>query len=145
MSNIDPYKAGLFKSNPYAKKSNISGQLVVVLDGKMENRGLQLISQISRCVQKHQIHELIITDEDNAQPGNEVNSISYLGFFEVEQGGVIVVGDEVFLENDLIGRVAGFDETHMPNHLNIVLKSTARLTGIELNANIGNKIVCKFV
>lgn len=141
MGHIDPYKAGLFTKNPYAKKSVIEGNLVVVLDGKMEKRGLQLINPISRCLTRYEIHELILTDEENAGPGSKVDKISYLGFFEVEKGSVLVAGDKVFLQDKFIGEIAGFDETHMPNHLNIVIKTDARLTGIELEAQIGDKLV----
>ena len=63
-----------------------------------------------------------------------VQRIAYLGFFAVEREGVIVVGDEVSLDGKKIGRLAGFDETHMPNHLNVVICSETRATGQELGA-----------
>ncbi|KJS85294.1 MAG: hypothetical protein JM58_08940 [Peptococcaceae bacterium BICA1-8] len=140
MATIDPYKAGMFKTNPYVVKRSIKGELVVVLDGYMENRGLKLISPISRCILKNEIHELLFTDEIDAGPGMNVDKISYLGFFEVEQGSVMVAGDEVYLNNKRIGHIAGFDETHMPNHLNIIMKRQDRLTGVELGCNVGDKI-----
>ena len=88
---IDPYKSGKFTSNPYAKKSDVGGLLAVVLDGKMQDRGLSLIVPISRCIKKDEVHELILTDEA-ARPGATVNNIAYLGFFTAEQSGVIVAG-----------------------------------------------------
>lgn len=142
MSVIDPYKAGLFKKNPYAKKQDIKGKLVVVLDGKIEGRNLQLITPISRALKKGEIHELIFTDEADAGPGKKVDNIAYLGFFEVEQGGVMVSGDALFLDSKIIGEIAGFDETHMPNHLNIVIKAKERQTGLELNSEVGMEIIC---
>lgn len=78
---VDPYKSGMFKSNPYAKKKPCLGKLVVILDGKIEERRLQLITPISRAVQRGEIHELIVTDEESAGPGREVNKIAYWGFF----------------------------------------------------------------
>ena len=45
----DPYKKGMFKSNLMLKET-FKGNLVVVLDGKYEERGLQLIPQPSRCL-----------------------------------------------------------------------------------------------
>ena len=141
MAKIDPYAGGKFKSNPYAKKSDVGGPLVVVLDGKMEDRGLSLIVPISRCIKKDEVHELIFTDEATARPGTSVNRIAYLGFFAAEQSGVIVEGDEVHLAGQLVGHLAGFDETHMPNHLNIVIKAIAeRITGLELGANPGDRV-----
>ena len=139
----DPYRAGLFKKNPYAEKLDIKGNLVVVLSEKLEGRNLQLMTPISRALNRHEIHELIITDEEQAAPAQRVNNIAYLGFFEVLQGSVLVVGDEVFLDNQLVGHIAGFDETHMPNHLNIIIKRKERLTGIDLGAKVGMEIVCK--
>jgi len=143
MKAIDPYQAGMFKTNPYVVKRSMKGELVVVLDGYIENRGLQLISPISRCILKNEIHELIFTDENDAGPGMRVDKISYLGFFEVEQGSVMVVGDEVYLNNGLIGHIVGFDETHLPNHLNIIIKRQDRVTGVELGCNIGDELQFK--
>ena len=125
----------MFTKNPYITKREIKGRLVVVLDGKFEERKLRLIAPISRCICTNEIHELIITDED-ARPGMQVNKIAYLGFVEIEQGSVMVVGDELLLGDRLIGTIAGFDETHMPNHLNIVIKATERRTGLELSAEV---------
>ncbi|XEQ94726.1 hypothetical protein SCACP_36250 [Sporomusa carbonis] len=139
----DPYASGKFHKNPYAKKTDVTGSLVVVLDGIMEDRGLSLIKPISRCVCKHEVHELILTDETGAKPGGEVNRIAYLGFCTIGEGGVIVSGDDFYVDGKLIGQLAGFDETHMPNHLNIVIKTDKLRTGIELEAALGNKIVFK--
>jgi len=143
LAGIDPYQAGLFKKNPYAKKQDVKGKLVVVLDGKLEGRNLKLITPISRALNKNEIHELIFTDEQEAGPGKKVDNIAYLGFFEVTEGSVMVSGDELYLDGKLVGRIAGFDETHMPNHLNIVIKADERKTGIELNAEVGMEIICK--
>ena len=136
----DPYQSGMFSSNPYYAKTSIVGELNVVLDGKLENRELSLIKQISRCVLKHEIHELIISDEDGIGPGSTVNKIAYLGFFEISQGGVLTTGDNVYCAGKLIGTLAGFDETHMPNHLNIVIKSDTRMSGTEQGVILGDEI-----
>lgn len=139
--NVDPYKAGMFKVNPYAKKSPCEGELVVVLDGKMEGRKLSLMSPISRALLAHEIHELIVTDEEEAGPGKEVNRIAYWGFFEVTRGSVIVVGDTVQIGDRVLGTIAGYDETHMPNHINIIVKAPERETGVELGLSLGEKII----
>ncbi|MBO8168021.1 MAG: hypothetical protein H0Z35_02405 [Thermoanaerobacteraceae bacterium] len=142
MSAIDPYQAGMFKSNPYAKKRDILGSLVVVLDGRLEERNLQLIAPISRAVLQGEIHELILTDEPEVGPKKKVNKIAYLGFFEVSQGGVMVVGDELSVAEKKVGTVAGFDETHMPNHLNIIIATDQRVSGLERGLELGMKICC---
>ncbi len=65
----EPYKAGLFQKNPYSKKQPVTSRLVVVLDSKLNNRELVLMPAISRAVKKHDVHELIFTDESSACPG----------------------------------------------------------------------------
>ncbi len=138
---VDPYKAGLFSRNPYAKKRPCRGELVVVLDGKMENRKLHLITPISRALCTGEIHELIVTDEEQAAPGQEVNRIAYWGFFEVTSGTVVVAGDEIRIGDHVLGTIAGFDETHMPNHLNIVIKAAERKSGVELGLVLEEKVI----
>lgn len=139
----DPYQSGMFKANPYYKKSEIRGRLVVVLDGRYEDRGLELITPPSRALLKHEIHELILTDELDAAPGKTVNRIAYLGFMEIKEGGVMVSDDELWINEQLIGRVAGFDTTHMPNHLNIVIKAETRLTGREAAFDLNHAVLIK--
>ena len=137
----DPYVSGMIKGNPYFAKSDVLGNLVVVLQGKYEDRGLELIKPVSRCVKKHEIHELIASDEESIVPGCKVDKIAYIGFVEISQGGVILSGDGVFRNEERIGTVAGYDETHMPNHLNIVIKCDKRISGAELGCRTGDAIV----
>lgn len=141
MAGKDPYKAGMFKKSPYASKVPIKATLSVILDEKLDQRGLELMSPPSRAVLRNEIHELIMTDEETAGPGQQVNRIAYLGFMEIQEGGVVVAGDTVKLGDKVIGEIAGFDPTHLPNHLNIVIRSTDRKTGIELNAHLGQELV----
>lgn len=138
MNISDPYRNKMFKSDPYFAKSVLTGKLVVVLDGQYPERGLSLIPQPSRAICRHQIHELIMTDQD-ARPGDTVNPIAYLGFVEFQQGGVMVAGDRVVVDGEDIGFVCGFDETHMPNHLNIVVKGE-RVSGRQRNLSLGQQI-----
>lgn len=138
----DPYAKG-FKFNPYLKKRDITGELVVVLQGTLDSRGLELIIPNSRALLQGEIHELILTDEMDAGPGKNVNRIGYIGFFEVSRGGVMVVGDEFYIEDRLLGIVAGFDETHLPNHLNLVIKAPQRNTGSELALEPGMQVTVR--
>lgn len=135
----DPYKTGMFKTNPYAKKKPLQGNLVVVLDGEYEERGLKLIAQPSRCLIADEVHEMILTDE-NSKPGDTVNRIAYLGFFAVKESTVIVVGDELKVGGKTIGHIAGFDETHMPNHYNIVINTDKRISGKDRNLDLGDEV-----
>ena len=133
----DPYASGKFAASPYAAKTDVTATLTVVLRGMMADRGLELIKPISRCVRRDDIHELILTDEPDAGPGCRVNRIAYLGFAAITAGGVLVSGDAVTLDGHRIGTLAGFDETHMPNHLNIVVKADRLSDGVERGAALG--------
>jgi hypothetical protein len=62
----------------------------------------------------------MITDEAT-DVETTVNRVALIAFFEVLEGGVILLDDQVTIGDRLVGTVAGFDETHMPNHQNICL------------------------
>jgi hypothetical protein len=138
---MDPYSGGLFSKNPYARHSAIKGRIVVVLDAHLTDRELHLIQPISRAVKRNDIHELIATREKGACPGAAVNEVWYIAFFEVTEGGVIVVGDEVLVGGRSIGCVVGFDDTHLPNHQNIILRTEANKTGLELEIGLGEPVL----
>jgi hypothetical protein len=137
--SIDPYKSGMLKKNPYASKREVTGQVVAILDFATGQRGLQLISQPSRAVRQGEVHELILTAEASAGPGQSVNAVAYLGFIEIETGGILLQGDQVMVNNRLVGFIAGFDETHTPNHQNIVIRSDTVITGVEAALAIGDQ------
>ncbi len=135
----DPYARGAFKSNPYFSKKDISSGLVVILQGYFPDRNLELINPISRALLSGEIHEIILTDED-AGPGDTVNNIAYLGFVEIAEAGVAVVGDLVLVDEEEVGRLAGFDVTHMPNHLNIVVKTDLLKSGADRGFRLGQTL-----
>lgn len=138
---IDPYASEIVKKDLYAKKTTVVGRVVAVLRGKLSNRNLSLISPWSRALRNGEIHELILTDEQDASPGRSVNKIAYLAFVEIISPGVVVFKDKVKLSNGkCIGSLAGFDETHMPNHQNIVIVTDQLVTGEEMNLNLNDLI-----
>ena len=143
--NLDPYASGMIKKSPYAQKKIIKGNIVAILDSIIKKRGLNLITPYSRAVKKGEIHELIATEEKEAGPGKIVNNVAYVCFFEVSEGGVIVRGDEVYIDKKFIGKIVGFDDTHMPNHQNIILYTPKKKTGIELKINLNEEISIKFI
>ena len=51
--------------------------------------------------------------------------------------GVLVRGDAAPIDGREVGTVAGFDECHFPNHLNIVLQAADVRTGIQLGTRPG--------
>jgi len=138
----DPYAAKKLDTKyPCADKSIVNGKLCVILDARAQNRGLELVQFPSRAVMKNEIHEIILTAEESAAPGAVVNDISYLGYFEVLESGVIWVGDKVLVGGRVIGTLAGYDMTHFPNHMNIIIKIEGGLyTGLEAGCKVGEPI-----
>jgi hypothetical protein len=139
----DPYVRKLVNRNTYYSKADIHGRVVVVLDGVLENRGLQLIPPISRGFSSGTIIELIGTDEKAAAPGASVDSIAYIGFIELLDGGVLLAGDKILCGDTVLGIIVGFDDTHMPNHQNTVMYMTTKQTGKDLGISVGDRIVIK--
>ncbi len=124
----------------YAANRPVKGGVVTVLDSTHEERGLKLISTYSRALKKNSIHELIATDEVEKKPGDTANRIAYLAFFEVSRGGCIIVGETLFVDGKAIGQIIGFDETHEPNHINIIIGVKKRRTGPQLKIGLGSTI-----
>jgi hypothetical protein len=140
--SVDPYIHHLLDSeNPCTAKPPLTGKICVVLHARAEARGLELCPYPSRALLKHEIHELILTAESEAKPGAKVNKIAYLGYFEVLESGVLWVGDRVDINSRPIGFLAGYDLTHFPNHMNIVIRVSEPLyTGAEANLDLGAEI-----
>jgi hypothetical protein len=139
----DPYTRKLVNKSFYHSKIDVRGKVIVVLDGRLENRNLRLINPISRTFPKGTIIELIGTDDPDAAPGSTVDAISYLGFVEISNGGVLLTGDEVMWKNEILGMIAGYDDTHMPNHQNTILRMHIRKSGRELGMQPGDEILIK--
>ena len=117
-----PYDFRKVTSSVYGEKRPVEGETVALLHIVFKDRGLKLIETKSRTVKHEEIHELMITDE-NAGPGEGADRVRAIGFFEITKSGLIVAGDNVWIEDRLIGQLAGFDVTHMPNHINVVVKA----------------------
>lgn len=142
--SVRPYETLAITENPYTAKRPVAGLLVAVLRFKSEQRALKLIAPYSRCVRQGEVHELAVTDEAMAAPGATVQRAAFLGFVEFEMGGVLLLGDKVRINGNPVGIVCGFDHTHAPNHLNIVLSGSALLTGADIGLQIGDQIVFEF-
>jgi hypothetical protein len=70
-----------------------------------------------------------VSTAEPARPGDSVESVGYLAWVAFERPGVLIVGDTVLVDGRELGEVCGFDETHAPNHYNIVIKTDELLTG----------------
>ena len=121
--SLKSYKTGSIPSASLLRKNDVASRLVAIYEVILEDRGYVLITPRTRAVLTNEIHELIITDEMEASPDKIVNHVAVLGFMEVKKGGIIAVGDTVSVKNETLGEIAGFDLTHMPNHLNIIVKA----------------------
>ncbi|MBL8698036.1 MAG: hypothetical protein JNK67_06675 [Alphaproteobacteria bacterium] len=132
------------RARPDYPRVDIPGALVGVMRLKVLDRGMSLITPWTRAVRRFDVHELIVTDAD-AGPGDTVARCAYLGFAEFAAGGVAMSGDELWIDGARIGTVAGFDETHMPNHQNIVIRGDALLTGLERGLRLHAPIVLRAV
>ncbi len=141
--NSDPYSRKLVDRSFYFSKVDIETRVIAVLDGRLDNRNLNLIVPISRTFSAGTVIELIITDEDSTRPGSNVQRISYLAFVELLNSGVLLIGDEVVWNNKVIGKIAGFDDTHMPNHQNTIIYSNKRITGKEMGIKLNDLIIIK--
>ena len=117
-----PYDPKLITPSVYGDRRPVVGEIVALLHITFEERGLQLIQSRSRAMTRHEIHELMVTDEEEAGPGGGADHVSPLAFFEITEGGLAVVGDEVSVGGAVLGTVAGYDMTHMPNHMNVLVK-----------------------
>jgi hypothetical protein len=132
-----PYDPNLITPSVYGDRRPVIGEIVALLHITFEERNLELIPSRSRGLRRNEIHELMITDEEEVSPGGGADRVSAIAFFEVIEGGLAVVGDKVSIEGRLLGRVAGYDMTHMPNHMNVLVKADSLDAG---SLEVGNKI-----
>lgn len=145
MTSIDPHRAPVLDTDyPYVSKRPVEARVVCVLDARSERRGMHLEHHPSRAVRSGEIHELALTDDPAAGPGAKVDRVAYVGFVEVVRGGVILVGDRVALGGRELGRVVGFDYTHFPNHMNILIRGPRWETGRELEIAVEEAVVFAF-
>jgi len=126
-------------SNP--DKRQVEGVVVKLLHHTQTNRGMTLAPYETRCVRSGEIHELATTDHFDATSGDRIDRIGFLGFIEITRAGVIEVGDEVTHQGGVLGHVLGFDESHFPNHYNILVSSRPILTADDANLKVEEQLV----
>ena len=124
----------------YTTKRHVQGELIYVFALRRDQRWMQLEEFVSRSLSRGEIHELILSSNPGLKPGARVRDVAYIGFFEVAVSGIVEYGDEVWAGDRLLGTVAGFDLTHYPNHLNIVVSADVAVTGAELGLDVGRPI-----
>jgi hypothetical protein len=146
---LDPHVVKVLDTDcPYRGKSPVVGHFNCLGDAHSKNRNLKVTVHPSRAVLKHEIHELIVTDEPDAGMGTVVNRVAYLAFCEIDEGGMILVGDKVEVDGQDIGTVAGFNLIHADNHINICIKGKGpgpARSGLEMGFKVGSKITFSFI
>lgn len=133
----DRYDFQRIKPSVYGDKRPVEAEVVAVLHVEFDDRGLIFMDTRSRTVELNEIHELMITDEETAVPGGGADKVRAIAFMEITKSGLIVVGDEVSIEDRRLGILAGYDNTHMPNHLNIAIKTNSLE---EPTIRVGDKV-----
>ncbi len=105
---------------------------MTVIDVTFSSSGIDLADAWSRAVPRGGVHEIMIWDPAS----DDEEDAAAVAFIEFTQGGNIVNGDEVRLDGEAIGNLAGFDYNHMPNHMNIVVETK----GLKLPLKLGSVI-----
>ena len=129
-----------FGSRPYAANRTVSAEVVTVLRGTTKSRGLKLEAYRSRAVVAGDVHELMVTDQREAEPNTTVDSVGLIAFVAVESSGVLLVGSTVMVGGRSLGEVVGFDDTHMPNHQNICVYVDELTDGLGMGVELGTAV-----
>lgn len=116
-------------TNLFSEKTTIVASLVAVMDHRRHDRALAVSDFKTRCVRRGEIHEFLLCEPPNDR--GSIDDVTYLGFAEIQTPGVIAIGDSVVVGEEQVGTIYGFDDTHMPNHMNIVLTGTSLKNGAE--------------
>lgn len=123
---MDPYQS---PKKAKIKKMDLIGKLITVHGTIRENRKIEPMIQRTRVVNKGEAHELLIGK--NYKKGEMIEDTAYIGFVEFLETGLLKQGDKLYIRWQEVGRIIGFDDTHMPNHLNIIIGSPEFKPGIE--------------
>ncbi|MEU1024674.1 hypothetical protein ABZ366_21775, partial [Streptomyces sp. NPDC005904] len=110
-------------------RTPMTGRWVAVMEHRRLTRGMRLERWRTRAVSAGAVHELMTTPAPPPPGSDRVDDVAYLGFAEFTAG-LLAVGDAVReADGTLLGHVLGFDDTHLPNHMNVILLAEDRRTG----------------
>ena len=121
-------------------KRQLAGVIVALMTHSRTERGMRLTEFRTRCIPAGEIHELVTTDQSDAVLGDRIDRVGYLGFAEIAVGGVMEVGDPVRIAGTQIGRLLGFDDTHYPNHYNVLIATDRLLTAEDIHLKVESPI-----
>ena len=124
----------------FSARKSITGHWVAIMNYEKHNRALKLSSYRTRCIRAGEIHEFLLCNQ-KVKTDDPIDAVAYLGFGEMSAGGVIEVGDLFYCKKELIGKIIGFDETHFPNHYNIVLQGDIFSSGADRGLSLSDSFV----
>lgn len=125
---------------PASDKTPVTARFVKLLRHVDEERNMVLIPELSRCLLRGELHEIVLTDEDPA-PDGCVKRVGFLGFVEIADAGVVESSDETYIAGRRVGCVVGFDACHFPNHYNVVIRAQCLLSATELDLSLHDELV----
>ncbi len=105
-----------------------------VMDHTRRDRAIAPAKWQTRCITAGEVHEFINVGPEPVYP---VDHVEYFGFATFSNSGVLAVGDVLTCEGRVLGVISGFDETHMPNHYNILVESPELRNGNALQLTAG--------
>ncbi len=115
----------------------MKAQFVATLGHAHKGRNMILSEFNTRCIQKGEIHELVCLKKEEQGTVN-FKDAWYLGFIEFNGGGVLAKGMTLEVNEQIIGTLVGFDDTHTPNHYNLLISTENPKTGPELGIKVGD-------
>lgn len=121
-------------------KEPVASRLVKLWHHTRDDRGMTLSPWDTRCVLPGEVHELVVTTDRPRAAGDRIDRVAFLGHTEITAAGLIEKGDLVFCGETFVGEVAGFDECHVPNHLNILIAADRLVTADVAAASVGTAV-----
>ncbi len=122
----------------FIAKQTLAAKWVAVMDRERMDRNMLLSDFKTRCIRLGEIHEFIVCDVPWGKRESSIDHVYYLGFAEFTTPGVISLGDLISIPSTTFkGYVLGFDETHMPNHQNILISTPEPCSGKTLSLEVG--------
>ncbi|PKW16742.1 DUF6917 domain-containing protein [Saccharopolyspora spinosa] len=110
---------------------------VAVMDHTRHDRAIEPAKWATRCISAGEVHEFINVGPSPRYP---VDHVEYYGFAAFETSGVLAVGDALVCDGRNLGTISGFDETHMPNHYNILVEGAHLRNGHTLGLTAGTPV-----
>jgi len=125
---------------PLMRFLKLETQFVAIMGHDHKGRGMLLSEYNTRCVQKGEVHELVLLKKE--ENGNvNFEDAWYLGFVAFKKSGVIAKGMTISIDGKEIGTLIGFDTTHEPNHYNLLVSTSNPVTGLELGLSLEDNCI----